>query len=191
MTAYKSIISPGLDKFAIYLVLFILQFSAVLAQDKKAHIEIDFLEEKGNKYIIAKASELDHDSIGSPIEEIELYTFVERTFSLLPIGDRFNETDENGELIIEFPSDLPGDTAGLVNIIVKIEDADEYVDTLFSKTIDWGIPLIVDKNENKRALWAASANAPIYLLVLTNSLILIVWGIISYICLKIYHISKM
>ena len=49
MTAYKSIISPGLDKFAIYLVLFILQFSAVLAQDKKAHIEIDFLEEKGNK----------------------------------------------------------------------------------------------------------------------------------------------
>lgn len=191
MTAYKSIISPGIDKFTIYLVLFILQFSAVLAQDKKAHIEIDFLEEKGNKYIIAKASELDHDSIGSPIEEIELYTFVERTFSLLPIGDRFNETDENGELIIEFPSDLPGDTAGLVNIIVKIEDADEYVDTLFSKTIDWGIPLIVDKNENKRALWAASANAPIYLLVLTNSLILIVWGIISYICLKIYHISKM
>lgn len=191
MTAYKSIISPGLDKFAIYLVLFILQFSAVLAQDKKAHIEIDFLEEKGNKYIIAKASELDHDSIGSPIEEIELYTFVERTFSLLPIGDRFNETDENGELIIEFPSDLPGDSAGLVNIIVKIEDADEYVDTLFSKTIDWGIPLIIDKNENKRALWAASANAPIYLLVLTNSLILIVWGIISYICLKIYHISKM
>ena len=191
MTAYKSIISPVLDKFAIYLVLFILQFSAVLAQDKKAHIEIDFLEEKGNKYIIAKASELDHDSIGSPIEEIELYTFVERTFSLLPIGDRFNETDENGELIIEFPSDLPGDSAGLVNIIVKIEDADEYVDTLFSKTIDWGIPLIIDKNENKRALWAASANAPIYLLVLTNSLILIVWGIISYICLKIYHISKM
>lgn len=191
MTAYKSIISPGIDKFTIYLVLFILQFSAVLAQDKKAHIEIDFLEEKGNKYIIAKASELDHDSIGSPIEEIELYTFVERTFSLLPIGDRFNETDENGELIIEFPSDLPGDSAGLVNIIVKIEDADEYVDTLFSKTIDWGIPLIIDKNENKRALWAASANAPIYLLVLTNSLILIVWGIISYICLKIYHISKM
>ena len=191
MTAYKSIISPGIVKFTIYLALFMLQFSAVLAQDKKAHIEIDFLEEKGNKYIIAKASELDHDSIGSPIEEIELYTFVERTFSLLPIGDRFNETDENGELIIEFPSDLPGDTAGLVNIIVKIEDADEYVDTLFSKTIDWGIPLIVDKNENRRALWAASANAPIYLLVLTNSLILIVWGIISYICLKIYHISKM
>ena len=191
MTAYKSIISPGIGKFAIYLVLFILQFSAVLAQDKKAHIELDFWEEKGNKYIIAKASDFDHDSIGAPIEEIELYVYVERTFSLLPIGDRFNETDENGELKIEFPTDLPGDTSGLVNVIVKIEDADEYADTIFSKTINWGIPLVIDKNENKRALWAASASAPIYLLILTNSLILIVWGIIFYIMIKIYHISKM
>ena len=191
MTAYNSIISPGIGKLAIYLSLFILQSSGVLAQDKKAHIEIDFQEEKGNKYIIAKASELDHNSIGAPIEEIELYVYVERTFSLLPIGDRFNETDENGELTIEFPSDLPGDTTGLVNIIVKIEDADEHTDTSFSKTINWGVPLVVDKSENKRALWAASASAPIYLLILTNSLILIVWGIIFYIMIKIYHISTM
>lgn len=191
MTAYKSIISPGIGKFAIYLVLFILQFSAVFAQDKKAFIELDFREEMGKKYVIATASNFDHDSIGAPIEEIDLYIFVERTFSLLPIGDRFTETDENGERKIEFPSDLPGDTLGLVNVIVKIEDADEYTDTSFSKTINWGIPLVIDKSENKRALWAASASAPIYLLILTNSLILIVWGIIFYICVKIYHISKM
>ncbi|MCK5702357.1 MAG: hypothetical protein KAI29_14435, partial [Cyclobacteriaceae bacterium] len=137
MTAYKSIISPGVGKFAIYLVLFILQFSAVLAQDKKAHIELDFLEENGKKYVTAIASNFDHDSIGAPIEEIDLYIYVERTFSLLPIGDRFTETDENGERKIEFPSDLPGGTLGLVNVIVKIEDADEYTDTSFSKTINW------------------------------------------------------
>jgi hypothetical protein len=190
MTAYKSIISPGIGKFAIYLALFMLQFSATLGQDKKAQLELDFREEKGKKYIIAKANDFTHDSIGDPIEEIDLYIYVERTFSLLPIGDRFNETDENGELTIEFPTDLPGDTTGRVNVIVKIEDADEYADTSFSKTINWGIPLVVDKSENKRALWAASANAPISLLILTNSLILIVWGIIFYICLKIYHISK-
>ncbi len=191
MTAYKSIISPGIYKFAIYLVLFILQFSTVLAQDKKAHIELDFWEEDGKKYVTAKASDFTQDSIGAPIEEIDLYLYVQRTFSLLPIGDRFTETDENGKRTIEFPSDLPGDTTGLVKVIVKIEDADEYVDTSFSKAINWGIPLVIDKSENKRALWAASASAPIYLLILTNSLILIVWGIIFYICVKIYHISKM
>lgn len=191
MTAHKSIIFPGIGNFAIYLVLFILQFSVVFAQDKKAFIELDFSEENGKKYITAKASDYSQDSIGAPIEEIDLYIYVQRTFSLLSIVDRFNETDENGELTIEFPSDLPGDTTGLVNIIVKIEDADEYADTSFSKTINWGVPLVIDKSENKRALWAASANAPIYLLVLTNSLILIVWAIIFYICLKIYHISKL
>jgi hypothetical protein len=190
MTAYKSIISLGIGKLAIYLVLFMLQISAALGQDKKARLELDFREEKGKKYIIAKANDFTHDSIGAPIEEIDLYIYVERMFSLLPIGDRFNETDENGELTIEFPTDLPGDTTGRVNVIVKIEDADEYADTSFSKTINWGIPLVIDKSENKRALWAASANAPISLLILTNSLILIVWGIIFYICLKIYHISK-
>lgn len=191
MTTYKSIISPGIVNFTIYLALFILQSSAVFAQDKKAIIDLSFWEDDGKKYITAKASDFTQDSIGAPIEEIDLYLFVQRTFSLLPIGDRFTETDENGERTIDFPSDLPGDTTGLINVIVKIEDADEYADTLFSKTINWGIPLIIDKKENKRALWAASASAPIYLLILTNSLILIVWGIIFYICVKIYHISKM
>ena len=191
MTAYKSIISPGVGKFAIYLVLFILQFSAVLAQDKKAIIDLSFWEEDGKKYVTAKASDFTQDSIGAPIEEIDLYLYVQRTFSLLPIGDRFTETDENGKRTIEFPSDLPGDTLGLVNVIVKIEDADEYADTSFSKTINWGIPLVIDKSENKRTLSAAGANAPISLLILTNSLILIAWGIIFYIVSKIYHRRKL
>jgi hypothetical protein len=191
MTLHKSILTAGIDKIAIYLVLFILQSTAVFAQDKKAHLDLKFWEEEGKKYVTAKAHDYAHDSIGAPIEEIDLYMYVQRTFSLLPIGDRFTETDEKGERTIEFPSDLPGDTLGIVDVVVKIEDADEYVDTSFSKTIDWGIPLIIDKSENKRALWAASASAPISLLILTNSLILIVWGVIFYICLKIYHISKM
>jgi hypothetical protein len=149
MTAYKSIKSPGNGKFAIYLALFILQSSAVLAQDKKAIIDLSFWEEDGKKYVTAKASDFTQDSIGAPIEEIDLYLYVQRTFSLLPIGDRFTETDENGKRTIEFPSDLPGDTTGLVKVIVKIEDADEYIDTSFSKAINWGIPLVIDKSENK------------------------------------------
>ena len=191
MKANKSIISPGIDKFTFFLTLLLVQSSMVFAQDKKAIIELDFWEENDKKYITAKASNFDNDSIGALIEEIDLYFYIQRTFSLLPIGDRFNTTDENGEVTIEFPSDLPGDTLGNVNLIVKIDDADEYADTSISKVLNWGIPLIIDHSENTRSLWAASANAPIYLLILTNSLILIVWGIIFYICVKIYHLSKM
>lgn len=191
MTTNNSIISPGIDKLAIYLALLLVQSSMVFAQDNKAIIELDFWEENDKKYITAKASEFDNDSIGTLIEEIDLYFYIQRTFSLLPIGDRFNTTDENGEVTIEFPSDLPGDTVGNVNLIVKIEDADEYADTSISKVLNWGIPMVIDHSENKRTLYAAGANAPISLMILTNSLILIVWGIIFYIGLKIYHISKM
>lgn len=191
MTANNSIISPGIDKLAFYMALLLVQSSMVFAQDNKAIIELDFWEENDKKYITAKASEFDNDSIGALIEEIDLYFYIQRTFSLLPIGDRFNTTDENGEVTIEFPSDLPGDTDGNVNLIVKIEDADEYADTSISKVLNWGIPMVIDHSENKRTLYAAGANAPISLMILTNSLILIVWGIIFYIVLKIYHISKL
>lgn len=187
----KSMIYRGIAKYAIFLAFLLTQISMVLAQNKKAIIDLEFWEEKGKKYVTAKASDFDPDSIGAPIEEIDLYLYVQRTFSLLPVGDRFTETDENGERTIEFPSDLPGDTAGIVEVIVKIEDADKYADTSFSQTVNWGVPLLIDKSENTRALWAASASAPISLLILTNLLILLVWGIISFICLKIYHISKM
>ena len=93
--------------------------------------------------------------------------------ALEKVGTTLSNKDKSGEKV----------EAGK-RLFVKIEDADEHADTSFSKTINWGVHLVIDKSENKRALWAASANAPISLLILTNSLILIVWGIIFFICFK-------
>ncbi|HLF34860.1 MAG TPA: hypothetical protein VI583_11515 [Cyclobacteriaceae bacterium] len=162
------------------------------AENIPATIEIKLSEEDGKKNITATAYESAGDSIsGNPIPEIDLYFYVERSFSLLPIGDVFNTTDENGEVTVEFPADLPGDTAGNVRIIVKIQDSDTYMNTEVAKTINWGIPLNSIKTGNGRSLWAAGANAPITLLLLVNSLIAAAWGLIFFILFKIYKISKM
>lgn len=110
---------------------------------------------------------------------------------MLPIGDIFNTTEENGEVKIEFPSDLPGDSVGNVKIIVKILEADEYTDTEVEEIINWGKVTRFNNKQTKRSLWAAGANAPISLLLLTNLLILSVWGIIVYIIYKIFQISKL
>ncbi len=169
----------------------LIQTISGMCEDRKAFIKLDIWEEDGKRNITATAYDFEGDSIGAPIEGIDLYFFVQRTFSLLPIGDRFNTTDENGRVIVEFPSDLPGDRNGDVTVIVKIEEADDYSDTEVSKVVNWGIPQVIDQSESKRTLWAASANAPISLMILTNSLILIAWGLIFYIIFKIYHISKM
>ena len=70
-----------------------------------AEVSLSFSDENDIKTIIATVA----DQSGLPIEELDLYFYVTRTFSLLPIGDVFNTTDENGLVEVEFPNDLPGD----------------------------------------------------------------------------------
>jgi hypothetical protein len=176
---------------SIILIFFMIPFYIAMGQDRRAEIQLDFHEEEGKKLITATIIESFSDSLGNPVPDLDVYFYVERTFNPLPIGDIFNTTDEEGKVTIEFPADLPGDTLGNVNIIARIQESDEFEDTEVNRVINWGVPLELDDYSNKRSLWAAGANAPIPLLILVNSLILIVWSIIFYMVYQLYRISKM
>ena len=163
-------------------------FSFIYGQEimEDAIISVSFSEENNTKTIIATAT----DQSGLLIEDLELYFYVKRTFSLLPIGDDFNSTDEEGIIEIEFPNDLPGDTEGNVNIVIKLIESDIYNDLTLERTKNWGIPIIIEDQENEeRSLWAAAANAPMILIVTVSLLILSVWYVICYIIYKLYRIS--
>lgn len=152
-----------------------------------AKVAVSFSEENDIKTITAIAV----DQTGDPIEELELYFYVKRTFSLLPIGDPFNSTDENGMVEVVFPDDLPGDDAkGNVTIVVKIKESDLYNDLSLEATKNWGIPIRVDPSKEKRSLWASAANAPISLIAGISTMILGIWYVIFYIFFKLYKISK-
>ena len=175
-------------KVFILLVIMGLNNSVIYGQDslKNATVSLTFLEQNESNTIKAIAL----DQLGLPIEELDLYFYVERTFSLLPIGDVFNTTDENGEVLVEFPSDLPGDTIGNVVIVVKIIESDIYSDLTMEIKKNWGIPTQLDQSKEKRSLWAAAANAPITLVLAVSGMILVIWYIISYIIFVLYKISK-
>ena len=163
--------------------------TVIYAQEEKqdATVSLSFSEENEAKTISAIAT----DQTGLPIEELDLFFYVQRTFSLLPIGDPFNTTDENGVVEVEFPTDLPGDTEGNVTIVVKIIESDIYNDFSLETVKNWGIPTIqLDESEEKRSLWAAAANAPISLVLIVSGMILVIWYIISYIIFILYKISK-
>ena len=176
----------------LLLVNFELQAIAFKQDDERITplIQLRFSEEDSVKYITAQVNDYANDTIGDPIPELDLYFFVQRTFSRLPIGDYFNTTDENGEVRIEFPYDLTGDSAGNVIIIASIEEDDRFEGTEVSKTVSFGIPVDYDQHENKRTLAAAGANAPINLLILVNGIILAVWCVIIYIFTQIYKIRR-
>ena len=177
---------------SFFLVFFELQANAYTQDDEQITpvIQLRFSVEDSIKYITAQVNEYNSDSSGKPIAELDLYLFVQRTFSQLPIGDYFNTTNENGEVRIEFPNDLRGDSAGNVIIIARIEEDDMFEGVEVSKTASFGIPFYVDPRENKRSLTAAGANAPISLLILVNGIILAVWGIIIYIFIDIFKIRR-
>ena len=151
-----------------------------------AIVSVSFSEDNDAKTIKAIAT----DQAGLPIEELDLYFYVKRTFSLLPIGDVFNTTDENGEVIIEFPVDLPADTEGNVIILVKILESDLYNDLSIETVKNWGIKTYIDHSQEKRSLWGAAANAPLTLVFLVSGMILVIWFIIWYIIFVLYKISK-
>lgn len=151
-----------------------------------ALVTLSFSDENDIKTIQATAKDLD----GNPIEDLELYFYVQRTFSLLPIGDFFNATDENGIVEIPFPEDLPGDVEGHVKIVVKILESDMYNDLTLEVIKKWGVPSPLDQTEEKRSLWAAAANAPITLVIGTSGMILAMWFIIGYIIFILYKIAK-
>jgi hypothetical protein len=168
--------------------LLLLNNNLIYGQEDKedAIIILSFLDENENKTITAKVS----DQNGLPVEELDLYFYVQRTFSELPIGDVFNTTDENGIVIVDFPNDLPGDSEGDVTIIVKIFESDLYNDTSLEVIKNWGVPVLVDELHEQRSLWAAAANAPITLVLTTTGLILAIWLVNCYIIFVLYEISR-
>ena len=176
-------------KLCILLVLTGFYTSLSYGQEamEDAIVSVSFSEENDTKTIIAKAT----DQAGLPIEDLELYFFVKRTFSLLPIGDGFNSTDEEGLLEIEFPNDLPGDTDGNLIIVTQIFESDLYNDLSLEATKNWGIPIVIeDPKVEKRSLWAAAANAPLSLIIIVSLMIFSVWFIIGFIIYKLFKISK-
>jgi hypothetical protein len=174
----------------ILLLIFLsLSNFAIYSQDNSAQINMEFIEKESGKIVVIHV--LEEDSLGThPVNGLEVFLYVKRMFSDLPLGDRFNFTDKKGIVEIEFPSDLPGDLVGNLDVILKIEDAETIKDTVVYAVVKWGIPEVFEKVDEKRSLWAARANAPLSLLILVNVMLFTVWGIIIYIFFELYLIKK-
>ncbi|NQW36925.1 MAG: hypothetical protein HQ471_07975 [Flavobacteriales bacterium] len=187
MKIRKSIYTQVL-RIVFFIGLLFFNNAIMYAQDdmQDAKVSLSFSEDTDTKTITATVT----DQNGLAAEEVELSFFVKRTFSLLKIGDGFNETDEDGVVEVAFPSDLPGDAEGNVTIIVKILDNDLYNDLSVETIKKWGVPTIINDDKDERSLWAAAANAPITLIISVTGMIFVIWFIILYIIFSFYKISK-
>ncbi len=137
---------------------------------RESDIEVSFFQKDTIKYIKIMESEPDSDNMNIPLEEIVVIFYVKGTFSLLKIGEE--ETDGSGKATIDFPTDLPGDTAGVLTIVTKIEENDDYGTVVAKGKINWGRPIQPDV-EKKRGL--GDTDAPLWMVYTLIILLSAVW----------------
>jgi hypothetical protein len=105
---------------------------------RDTRMEFSLSEIDSVKTIVVKVNEIIGNNEEIPLDEVDIYFYVQRLFGMLKIGEGWIE---KGHSSIEFPNDLPGDSVGNVAIIAKIEDNDIYGNVEKKATIDWGIPV--------------------------------------------------
>jgi len=170
---------------AFFTIIFFLPKASFAQDEPEAQIQLIFNEEDSTRTCTAMVTAGD-----KPVEEAEVQFYVERMFSLLPIG-RGEETDENGEAVQEFPYDLPGDKDGNLHIVAKIEDHDIYGTVEGSADVKWGAKIKSGHETwGHRSLSAARDKAPTILILTSNFIIAIIWGTILYVIFQVYRIKK-
>lgn len=150
------------------------------------NISIDFQEIDSVKTIIIEALEIDRDGNRIPLDATDIYCFVTRSFSLLPAGEGWFE---EGRATMEFPTSMPGDSAGNLTIVARMEDHELYGNVEVVAVKNWGVarPLIVA--EKRRGL--GDTDAPLWMVYTLIVLLSVVWFHYMYVFYAMIKIKRL
>ena len=151
---------------------------------KQANLEVSFFQKEEVKSIEVRASEIGTDGELIPIEGISLQFYIKGTFSLLNFAKE--ETDDSGIVQVEFPVDMPGDTAGVLTIVVKIEENRTFGTIESIGKMNWAIQLEPTK-EKQRGL--GDTDAPLWMVYTLIILLSAVWFHYFYVIFLIIKIK--
>jgi hypothetical protein len=149
---------------------------------RNVNMELSFYQKEGEKEIICKAMEVGQDGKMTPLPDLKIQFYVPRTFTLLKVGEG---SLSDGVANVEFPVTLPGDSAGNLTIVAKIEDNESYGNVEATGRINWGKPLSPMKIV-KRGL--GDTDAPLWMVYTLIILLSLVWFHYCYIIITVFRI---
>lgn len=153
---------------------------------KNADISAKLITKDSINYISATLSDTSADSL---LAEKNLVIQVQRLFSPLKVGEKFNITDESGTIFVPIEDGIPG-LDGNLNIEVVLEDSDDYGTVKAIVNAPIGKPIVEESTFDQRTLWSPRSKTPIFILFFTGGLIFGTWGIIIYLIANLFKISK-
>ena len=114
---------------------------------------------------------------------------IQRLFKNLPIGEEFNETDENGTILVPIPEGIPG-VDGMLAIEVILSESEEFGTVKAIVNAQIGKPVVDESTFDERTMWSPRNKTPLFLLIFPNILTFGIWGIIIYLILNLIKINK-
>jgi len=152
---------------------------------KDAEIKAKLITKDSINYISATLT----DSETSPIVDESLTVQVQRLFKPLGIGEEFNNTDEEGSILVPVEDGIPG-IEGNLAIEVVLNESDDFgtVKTVVNAPI--GTIIVDESTFDQRTMWSPRNKTPIFLLIFPNLLIFGIWGFIVYLILNLFKLSK-
>ncbi len=160
----------------------------------KARIQVDTLFEDGVRSVTVNVQKYENGE-WLPANEVEMRIGVNRLGGgILSINDEASfTTDSTGIITTEYNRmDLPGDQAGNITLIAKVDDNDLYGNLKVEKTVPWGEKVKADESFfGKRALWSTRFKTPIWLLTMAGSVVIGVWATIGFLVWQIVRIKRL
>ena len=153
---------------------------------KDAEISASLYNEDSINYVTAT---LTNPLTGAPISDAYIDVQIKRLFKSLKMGEEFNVTDESGTVIVPIEEGIPG-LNGELTIEVVLFESDDYgtVKAIINAPI--GKQIVDESTFDERTMWSPKNKTPLFLLIFPNILIFGIWGIIVYLFLNLFRISK-
>jgi 5-hydroxyisourate hydrolase-like protein (transthyretin family) len=131
---------------------------------KIANVQLKYDARDTSRTVKALVTEKNKDGQQIPVKDAEVKFYVKRLFGVLAASDdNAVATDENGEAIFSYPKTIPGDTAGVITLVARIEDNEQFGNVENSEVAAFGVPLLKEADPFPRALW--SPYAPISMII--------------------------
>ncbi len=150
------------------------------------------LDTTADRHIVATLLGL-KDTSWVPLKGIDVSIGISRMDADLSVNENATfTTDSLGQATAEFKRDsIPGDKNGNITLVAKVEDNDPYGNLSVEKIVPWGAKFTPVNNFNERTLFATRNKAPIWLLVIAYSIVILVWSILLYLVLNIFKLKRM
>lgn len=153
---------------------------------KNADIEAKLVSIDSVYYVTATLIDKSTDSL---IVGESLKVQIQRMFKALPIGEEFNETDEDGTILVPIPEGIPG-VDGILAIEVVLSESEEFGTVKAIVNAPIGKPIVDESTFDERTMWSPRSKTPLFLLIFPNILIFAIWGIIIYLITNLFKITK-